>query len=116
MNTRDPVHTYIYWDDDGDPWKVQLTESVAAAGGFTLFDPNVITCPWKPKSMKMRHIGVKEQTDEGTPGVGHRQIPISQIDVNTYKGVDNSVTINTKIWVVVGRTGERLHAPGSPLP
>lgn len=49
---------YLYTDDDGDDYKVRLTERVAANGGFTAAAG---TEPlWRNRGRrKMRHVGVR---------------------------------------------------------
>ena len=109
-NTRDPVSTWGYFDDYGTEYIIELTSSVAAAGGFNPPTNNAVGA--RPRKMKMRHVTLKEQTSKQ-----RHTIPIAISSDNIYQdgGVINP--FGGEQCDVISRRGEsgklgRRNPPG----
>jgi hypothetical protein len=98
-NSRDPVAPYTYYDDLTNPWRVDLTTSVATAGGFASSGSGLA---YLPKHAKMRHVGLY---DSGS----HRRnrCPMSTTAQAAYQTGGN-LSLDGISFKVTGRIGEKF--------
>jgi hypothetical protein len=102
-NKRGLLNTYVYSDDSGTDHSVQLTEAVAAAGGF---EPGDGTDPPLPRGFKMRRVGLWDPST-------NKRASIPWSDLNAGYTEPGSVTLDGVSMKAVGRTGEKARKPHS---
>ena len=102
-NTRDRLENYAYQADHNTYYKVTLTLSVAAAGGFGLPLPNDSTLPrWPYSQLKMRHVYVRTADK-----LFHDRIPCKDLTQNIYRyGGAVPVQVGGHDFLVTGHKGE----------
>lgn len=98
-NCRDPVSAKAYYMDDGVGYRVDITDAVATAGGFTASGSGL---PYLPKHAKMRHIGLYNAATNK-----RGKVPFSNI-AGAYLTGGTSFSFDGITWVVTGRIGEKV--------
>ena len=102
-NIRGAIHNYDYEDDQSEHYKVRLTESVAAAGGFGAPLGADSTLPvWEGRSSQLRHVYIK-----APDGIHHDRIPCATLTILIYKNGGSLNDIAGRDgWTVTGHKGE----------
>jgi hypothetical protein len=98
-NTRDPVHPWTYFDDTSTGYRVDLTDAVKTAGGFSSDGSGL---PYLPKHAKMRHVGLY---DSGTKK--RSKCPQSTLATTAYTA-GGTLSFDGITWRVTGRIGEKV--------
>jgi len=106
-NVRGPVAVYVYTDDAGNKYLMRLTDSVAAAGGFALYNGTDAVKGYFPFHGKShpRHFYVKRVANGK---VFHDRIPAANLTVAQYKLTTLTLSFDGFNWNVTSRAGELI--------
>jgi len=108
-NTRDPVGNYRYISDPGFHFLVELTSSVAAAGGFELYDANAPEARGpRPRRLIMRHITLAEariEVNNVLQPAKYHVIPVADDSLTAYNE-GGTVSFGGVDMTVKSRKGE----------
>jgi hypothetical protein len=96
---------YLYTDDNSTQWNLQLSESMAAAGGFTSGSGSAPV--WRKYKSRKAHVrGVWATTQSATGKWAKVFIPCASVSQMMTLFGAGSVDYDGASWNVVGRHGE----------
>jgi len=102
---------YVYFDDDGDPFGVQLDEDAGSNPGlgFTPVSADVAVDPL-PKGTTMRYINAVQTSGDGA-GFRYRSFACGTDDSPLYSGDQVVFSVNGLNYAVTSTRGEKKRKP-----
>lgn len=104
-NTRDDIKRVKYLDDNDQPHRAKLTESIRVAGGFAILQDSELTLPkWKGGRRTMRKMHIVQPN-----GLHRDSVPVAERGNTKYNlgGTVDGVA-GRDGWIVTGKTGEHF--------
>jgi hypothetical protein len=102
---------FIYNDDDGENWGVELDEDTGELEGlgFVVYAGNP-SLNQLPRGMEMRYVNAVQTSGDGA-GFRYRSFPCGTDTADLYDGTETTFTINGLNYAVTSTRGQRTRKP-----
>jgi len=102
---------YVYFDDDGEPYGVQLDEDLGNNSGFGFTPVSAdVTVDSLPKGTKMRYINAVQTSGDGA-GFRYRSFWCGLDNAPLYSGAQTVFSLNGLNYAVTSTRGEKKRKP-----
>lgn len=102
---------YVYTDDDGDDWGVELDEDTGSLSGLGFTAVTTSTeLNTLPRGVTMRTLNAVQTSGDGA-GYRYRKFPVGTEEATLFAGTTSTFTVNGLNYTVTSTRGEKKRKP-----